>query len=424
MAVVDLRLRSPSDYQNFAQRVNAEISEADYASLSLANALSEYLARNKLSLPRDSFDKVVKIIQDRRDKFGVLTDLMEDGLVTDIAVNRYDSIEVQRIGGTGWEKVRGLSFGTEAELDNLVRRLISQAKRSIDSSNPVVDDAKLEGGIRLFISYHPASTNTLLILRKFRRQVFTFAQLATSQFRSLSPNMAGFLVTCVGTRLNILVSGGTGSGKTTLLSTLLDAVPETERLVLIEDPPEIILPPAHEMSPRLEVDRDVKGRSAEDMLRYALRMTPDRIIVGEVRGPEAFTMLQAMNTGHEGSMSSIHANTPEDAISRLETLALMGAPELPYRAIKAQIGSALHIIVQLRRSPRDGRRYVSEIAEVVWDGSDNLTTRTIFEVREKRFEPVHRPLLWERALSRYWPTETPDPWVKSDPLPPAKPPTA
>jgi pilus assembly protein CpaF len=413
---INVTLRTEADYRNVAARINADIVSPDYEGLALSQAIDEWIRRGRLSLSQDSRDRLQRIIEDRRQGAGVLTDLMDDDLVTDIAVNRYDSVSVQRVGGNGWEPVIGLSFGSEAELDALVRRLISRAKRSIDTANPVVDDARLpEGGQRFFVSIKPASTNTVLIIRKFRRQVFTLAQLATKQLKSLSPHMAGFLMTCVGTRLNILVAGGTGSGKTTLLSALLDSVPSTERLVLIEDPPEIILPATHSYSPRLVVDRDVKGLRAEDMLRYALRMTPDRIIVGEVRGGEAFTMLQAMNTGHEGSMSSIHANTPDDALTRLETLAIMGAPELPYRAIKAQIGSALHIIVQLRRSPGDGRRYVSEIAEVTWDGGDNLETRTLFEVRNRQFAPVHRPLLWERTLARHWPADRPDPWVTSDP---------
>jgi pilus assembly protein CpaF len=415
MANVNVTLRTDTDYRNLAARINSDIIGTDYNSLDLPVAIEEWARRNRLALTSEARDKLASIIEDRRKGAGALTDLMNDDLVTDIAVNRYDSISVQRVGGNGWEPVVGLSFGSETELEALVRRLISRARRSIDSTNPVVDDARLPEGQRFFVSIKPASTTTVLIIRKFRRQVFTLAELATKQFQSLSPHMAGFLMTCVRTRLNLLVAGGTGSGKTTLLSTLLDSVPATERLVLIEDPPEIILPPAHIYSPRLVVDRDTPGLRAEDMLRYALRMTPDRIIVGEVRGGEAFTMLQAMNTGHEGSMSSIHANTPDDALTRLETLAIMGAPELPYRAIKAQIGSALHIIVQLRRSPRDGRRYVSEIAEVTWDGGDNLETRTLFEVRAGKFAPVNRPLLWERTLARHWPTDRPDPWVTSDP---------
>lgn len=413
---IEIKLRTAEDYRNFATRVSAEIAGGHYDG-DLADQVERYLRQQNYRITPEQFSRILDEIESRRAGYGILTDLMNDDTITDIAVNRFDDIEIQRVGGAGWEQVPNLSFGTEAELDNLVRRMISLSKRSIDTADPVVDDARLPDGQRLFASYPPASTSILLIIRKFRRQVFTLAQLATNDRRSLSPHMASFLTICVAARLNILVAGGTGSGKTTLLSALLDNVPDNERLVLIEDPPEIILPDKHGMAPRLVVDRDTEGLRADDMLRYSLRMTPDRIIVGEVRGREAFTMLQAMNTGHEGSMSSIHANAADDALSRLETLAIMGAPELPYRAIKAQIGSALHILVQLRRSPRDGRRYISEIAEVVWDRGDVLETRTLFEVTAGRFQAVKRPRLWETHLSKHWPSDYPDPWSKSDPLP-------
>jgi len=219
-------------------------------------------------------------------------------------------------------------------------------------------------------------------------------------------------------RLNILIAGETGSGKTTLLSSLLDAVPANESLVLIEDLPEIILPNTHISSPRLIVDSEilivgseVESVRAEDLFARALSMKPDRIVRNEVRGGEAYDLLQAMAVGLAGSMITIQADTPVDALAHLETSVITGALTMPASLSRALIVEALNIVVQLRRSPIDDRRYVSEIAEVIKDGAGDLTTRTLFEERDGKFAPVQRPLLWERDLARYWPSESDDPWT-------------
>jgi len=387
------------------------------------------------SLSPDDLHRLVTDIENRRTGFGILTELVDSDDVTDIAVNRFDEIKIQRVGGMGWEKV-DLSFGTSIELRGYIGRLMTKGKRGITTSDPIVDDLRLSYGpnavtdeanspkMRVFAAVFPASNNDLLVIRKFRRHVFSLQQMATPEVASMTPSMRFFLKCCVDARLNILVSGGTGSGKTTLLSALLNEVLPNQRMVLIEDPPEIILPFAHQLSPRLEVQRNVPGLEAEDLLIAALRMTPDRIIVGEVRGKEGFTMLQAMNTGHEGSMSTIHANTADDAIAKLETLALRGAVELPYQAIKALIGTALNIVVQLQRAPNGQYRYVAEIAEVTWDRVDKLETRSIFKVldkinaagkREKVFKMINKPLIWESHMATFWPENLKTPWVDAPP---------
>jgi pilus assembly protein CpaF len=239
-------------------------------------------------------------------------------------------------------------------------------------------DARLPDGSRVNITIPPATPkHPSITIRKFRRDRLSLDDLMEAG--SLDERMAEFLGACTANKLNILVSGGTGSGKTTLLNAISAYIPRSERIVTIEDPLELILQQPHVISMEARPP-DVTGRHAilqRDLLRNCLRMRPDRIIVGEVRGSEAFEMLQAMNTGHDGSLGTVHANSPRDALSRIENMVLMAGFELPISAIREQIASALHLVIQLQRSP-DGVRRIVAIAEVTGMEGANITMHDLF----------------------------------------------
>jgi pilus assembly protein CpaF len=402
----NLHFRSPTELITFANEINHELSDAPDGNLRAQ--VIEALKAQGLRADENTLASIVQVIVERRSGMGPLTDLLADETVTDIAINGFDDVWAMRDGDVGWTKVN-INFGSPAELDNLIRRVVSAGHRSIDVSNPSTD-GRLGDGPRFHAAISPlVHRSPVLTIRKYRHAHFSLADLASGERRSLSRDMALFLTFAVDARLNILVAGGTGSGKTTLLSSLIVLVPAGERMVLIEDTPELAPLPEQNVVP-LEADADVPNRTPDDALRDALRMAPDRLIIGEVRGPEAMTMLQAMNTGHEGSMSSIHANSPDDAIARLATLARM-AGTLPYDAIRGQIGAAFHLLIQLRRDYHDGRRYISEIAEVVWDGGERLSAKPIFAVRNGRFTAIERPTFWEAMMATRWPATVPDPWA-------------
>ncbi|KQS66297.1 CpaF family protein [Modestobacter sp. Leaf380] len=292
--------------------------------------------------------------------YGPLQPLLEDPSVTEIMVNGPDAVYVERGGRLVRTHAR---FASEAHLRRVIERIVSQVGRRIDESSPLVD-ARLADGSRVNAVIPPLSFGgSSLTVRKFSAQPFTVADLVG--FGTLSPETADLLRACVQARLNVIVSGGTGSGKTTLLNALSSFIPADERIVTIEDAVELQLQQDHVV--RLESrPANIEGRggvSIRDLVRNALRMRPDRIVVGEVRGGESLDMLQAMNTGHDGSMSTVHANSPRDALARLETLVLMSGLDLPSRAIREQIVSAVDVVVQLSRL-RDGSRRVTHVTEV------------------------------------------------------------
>jgi pilus assembly protein CpaF len=407
-----LRFGQPSELTSFALSLNQEIALRT-ADGNLTEQIEAYLSERGLRAEASTIEAIRAVIAERREGMGPLADLMADKDVTDVAINHYNDVWYLRSGAAGWSQAIGVSFESEAELDNLIRRVVSSAHRSLDVSDPSVDGRIGENGPRFHAAISPLSpAGPVLTIRKYRPATFTLMELALSAQRSMSPHMASFLSICVFARLNLMVAGGTGSGKTTLLSALLDLVKGDQRMIFIEETAELRIAAGQNVV-RLETVSDIEHRTPDEALRDSLRMAPDRIIVGEVRGPEALTMLQAMNTGHEGSMSSIHANGSADALSRLATLARMSGT-LPYDAILAQIGSAIHIVAQLRKDPHDGRRFVSEISEVHWDGRD-LSTRTLFAERNGDFEAVNRPSLWASQLARWWPEGIPDPWSALEP---------
>ena len=305
---------------------------------------------------------------------GPLERFLEDATVTEIMVNRADQIYVERNGHLFMTDVK---FASEDALRRVIERIVSRIGRRIDESSPLVD-ARLADGSRVNAIIPPLAVNgASLTIRKFGREALTVQKLI--QFGSLSPEMAELLNACVLARMNIIVSGGTGTGKTTMLNVLSSFIPASDRIVTIEDAVELQLQQDHVV--RLESrPANIEGKgeiSIRDLVRNSLRMRPDRIVVGEVRGGESLDMLQAMNTGHDGSISTVHANSPRDAVARLETLVLMAGMDLPLRAIREQIASAVNLIVHISRL-RDGTRRVTHITEVQGMEGDIVTLQDAF----------------------------------------------
>jgi pilus assembly protein CpaF len=306
--------------------------------------------------------------------FGPIQQYLTDPTVTEIMVNADDSIYIERAGRLYEADSRFLS---EDHLRRVIERIVSLVGRRIDESAPMVD-ARLADGSRVNAIIPPLAVDgPVLTIRKFSKDPYQVDDLI--QFGTLTPSMAELLRACVHGKLNILISGGTGSGKTTLLNVLSSFVSGDERIVTIEDAVELQLHQRHVV--RLESrppNIEGKGQVAiRDLVRNSLRMRPDRIIVGEVRGAEALDMLQAMNTGHDGSLSTVHANTPRDALARVETMVLMAGMDLPVRAIREQVASAVDLIIHLTRF-RDGTRRITHVTEVEGMEGEVITLQDVF----------------------------------------------
>ena len=317
---------------------------------------------------------------------GPLEYLLERDDITEIMVNGPDQVYVER-GGVLYRT--DTAFADNNQVLAAIERIVSPLGRRIDESSPMVD-ARLPDGSRVNAIIPPLSlTGPTVTIRKFSKKPFTAVDLI--RFGSVSPDIIRFLAVCVAVRKNILISGGTGSGKTTLLNVLSSFLPNRERIVTIEDAAELQLHQEHLV--RLESrPPNVEGKGAvtiRDLVRNALRMRPDRIVVGECRGGEALDMLQAMNTGHDGSLTTIHANSPRDALSRLETLVLMAGFDLPLRAIREQIASAIHIVVQISRE-RDGSRKIVNVSEITKMEGDVITMQDLFVFRQTGYDAENR----------------------------------
>jgi pilus assembly protein CpaF len=309
--------------------------------------------------------------------YGPIEPYLADDEVTEVMVNGYDRVYVERGGRI---EATDAAFVDDDHLLRIIDKIVSQVGRRVDESSPMVD-ARLPDGSRVNAIIPPLSLHgPTLTIRKFSRDPYTMDDLIA--FGTLSPKAAGFLEACVQGKLNMLISGGTGTGKTTTLNALSASIPEQERIVTIEDAAELQLQQEHwvrlESRPaNIEGEGEVRIR---ELVRNALRMRPDRIVVGEVRGSETLDMLQAMNTGHEGSLTTIHANSPRDALARLETMVLMSGINFPLNAMREQIASALDVVVHLTRLV-DGTRRVSKITEVVGMESDVITLQDVFVAR-------------------------------------------
>ena len=305
---------------------------------------------------------------------GPIEPLMADPTITEVMVNGPDHVYVERKGRLERTDVY---FDGEPHLRRIIDRIVTRVGRRIDESSPLVD-ARLEDGSRVNAVIPPlAVSGSTLTIRKFSRDALSVADLA--KVGTMTPEMAEVLRACVEARMNILISGGTGTGKTTLLNVLSSFVPSHERIVSIEDSVELQLQQEHVV--RLESrPPNVEGKgeiSIRDLVRNSLRMRPDRIVVGEVRGAEALDMLQAMNTGHDGSLSTVHSNSPRDCIARLETLVLMAGMDLPLKAIREQVASAIDLIVQLGRL-RDGSRRITAVTEVHGMEGQTVTLQDVY----------------------------------------------
>ena len=336
--------------------------------------LEHVIADESMPLTRAERQRIVSEVSDDVLGYGPLEQYLDDATVTEVMVNALQPIYVERNGKL---EITDARFVSEEHLRRVIERIVGEVGRRVDESSPMVD-ARLADGSRVNAIIPPlALDGPALTIRKFAKQAFDVDDLIG--FGTLTEPLADFLSRCVAGRLNVLVSGGTGTGKTTLLNVLSSMIPETERIVTIEDAAELQLKQNHLV--RLESrPPNIEGRgqvTARDLVRNALRMRPDRIIVGEVRGGEALDMLQAMNTGHDGSLSTLHANAPRDALARLETMVLMAGIELPVRAIREQAASAVNLLVHLSRL-RDGTRRVTQVCEVNGMEGDVITLSDLF----------------------------------------------
>ena len=323
--------------------------------------------------------RVISMVVNEVLGYGPLQELLDDPAISEIMVNGPDHIYVERDGRIA---PSGVVFRDDAHIRRVAERILSAIGRRVDESSPLVD-ARLPDGSRVNITIPPATPHSSTItIRKFRKDRYAMLDLAAAG--TLDDRITRFLGICAAEKLNILISGGTGSGKTTMLNAISAYIPATERVVTIEDPIELSLQGEHVISMEARPP-DMAGKHAitqRDLLRNALRMRPDRIIVGEIRGAEAFDMLQAMNTGHEGSLSTVHANTPRDALARVENMVLMAGMELPLVAIREQIASAVHSVVQLQRMP-DGVRRIIKVTEVAGMEGQHVTLQDLFVFQQQ-----------------------------------------
>jgi len=328
-------------------------------------------------------EKLVEEILDEVFGLGPLEPLLKDATISDIMVNGFDNVYIERAGRVIETNVR---FKDQAHVRMIIERIVSAVGRRIDDSSPIVD-ARLLDGSRVCAVIPPLSLlGPVMSIRRYGKKVLTTEELL--KYETFTTGMLDFLSGCVEARLNIVISGGSGSGKTTILNTLSRFIPEHERIVTIEDTAELQLQQSHVV--RLETrPPNIEGAGAvtqRDLVINTLRMRPDRIIVGESRGAEALDMLQAMNTGHDGSMTTVHANAPRDAFSRLETMVMMASQHVPDKVIRQQLASAINIVVHCARLS-DGARKVTGIAEVVGFRHDQVEIADIFQFERSGISP-------------------------------------
>ncbi|MFM1540238.1 CpaF family protein [Helcococcus ovis] len=378
------------EYVDFKNNVHKEIlSRITLGSIINADDKQEILENIKdisdllgENIPNTIRKKLIEQIYDETIGLGPLEVLLKDDSISEIMVNGPDQIYVERKGKL---ELTPIKFRDNNHVLNIIDRIISPIGRRCDESTPMVD-ARLQDGSRVNAIIPPVSlVGPSITIRKFSKTPLSIADLI--KYNSLSYQMASFLEACVIGKANIMVFGGTGSGKTTLLNTLSGFIPENERIVTIEDAAELQLKQPHTITLESRPE-NVEGTGAitiRDLVKNSLRMRPDRIVVGEVRAGEALDMLQAMNTGHDGSLTTAHANTTRDLLSRLETMVLMAGMGLPSRAIREQISSAFHIIVHQSRL-RDGSRKIMKISEILGMESDTIILQDIFVFNQDGYD--------------------------------------
>jgi pilus assembly protein CpaF len=344
----------------------------------VAGAAKTLVTQMHPSLMGDDREYVIQRVIDEAVNFGPIQPLLDDPSISEVMVNAHDEVYFEKDGVIFVAPYR---FRDSTHIMRIVERIIAPLGRRVDESSPYVD-ARLPDGSRVNVVIPPlVPKSPILTIRKFRPDKYRVDELV--QIGTLSESMGEFFRACVTQRLNIVISGGTGTGKTTLLNAVSQYIPSRERIVTIEDPIEMKLQQAHVISMEAR-PANIEGKNEvpqRDLVRNALRMRPDRIIVGEVRGAEAFDMLQAMNTGHEGSLTTVHANSPRDALSRIENMVLMAGFDLPVRAIREQMASALHLVVQLVRYS-DGKRRVSQVSEITGMESGIVTMQDLYRFEQ------------------------------------------
>ncbi len=373
-----LRLKS-----HLVNAVARELEDKDYIQgeqrrEAVLQALQQIYNGLRINLATPVREQLFRDVLDELLGFGPLQPLIDDPEISEIMVNGPKKVYIERQG----KIIRtNITFANDEQVIRLIEKIVLPLGRRIDADSPTVD-ARLPDGSRVNAVIPPVAIDgPTITIRKFQKDKLTVDQLIA--LGSLTPGMAEFIRACVVARFNIIISGGTGSGKTTLLNVLSSFIPADERIITIEDAAELKLQQEHVV--RLETkppDSEGKGAiTVRDLVRNALRMRPDRIVVGEVRGGEALDMLQAMNTGHDGSLTTLHANSPRDAISRLETMCLMAGVDLPIRVIRQQIASAIDLIIHQSRL-KDGSRKVTSITEVVGMEGDTVVMNEIFRFEQ------------------------------------------
>jgi pilus assembly protein CpaF len=348
----------------------------------LRNILAGVLATSELPLNRHERERLVEELLDEVTGLGPLEPLLRDPTISDILVNTYSTVFVERFGKLELTQVR---FRDNEHLTHIINRIVARVGRrvdGVDDSSPMAD-ARLADGSRVNAIIPPlAIDGPVLSIRRFGGKPLRFRDML--HIGSITPEMVGFLAACVRAKLNILISGGTGTGKTTMLNAMSSFIPDGERIVTIEDAAELQLQQHHVV--RLETrPPNIEGRGevlARDLVKNALRMRPDRIVIGECRGGEILDMLQAMNTGHEGSMTTVHANTPRDALSRIEAMVGMGGVTMSETLTRQTIARAINVIVQLSRGT-DGKRRISSVSEVIGMEGAVITMSEIFKFEQR-----------------------------------------
>ncbi len=403
-APLDAQPRAEIVYYELKTRIHRQLIEridlskldvlpADAVRQQIRRIVEEMLAADDTPLSREERERLIVEVENETFGLGPIEPLMQDPTVSDILVNGPREVYIERRGKL--ERTRVI-FRDDAHLMQVIERIVSAVGRRVDESSPLVD-ARLSDGSRVNAIIPPLAVDgPVLSIRRFAVEPYRVSDLI--EFGTLTPALAELLQVAVKARLNMLISGGTGAGKTTLLNVISNFIPSSERIITIEDSAELQLQQEHVV--RLETrPPNIEGAGAivqRDLVRNALRMRPDRIVVGEVRGPEVLDMLQAMNTGHDGSLSTVHANSPRDAISRIETMVLMAGIPLPLRAMRDYIASALDMVVHISRLS-DGSRKVVRVTEVVGMEEDVVTMQDIFLFEQEGLDPDGRVRGYHRA---------------------------